>query len=66
MKQVSNKQFSNLSKKQCIEMIANYRRNIKDAERFYKDCLEREINNYKAGIVDVERILLTKYKTVIK
>ena len=66
MKQVSNKQFKNLSKKQCIEMIANYRRSIRDAERFYKDCLERETNNYKAGIVDVEHILLTKYKTVIK
>ena len=47
-------------------MIANYRRSIRDAVRFYKDCLERETNNYKAGIVDVEHILLTKYKTVIK
>ena len=47
-------------------MIANYRRNIRDAERFYKECLERESNNYKTGIADVERILLTKYKTVIK
>ncbi len=47
-------------------MIANYRRNIRDAERFYKECLERETNNYKTGIADVEKILLTKYKTVIK
>ena len=63
---MTNKQFKNLSKKQCIEMIANYRRSIRDAERFYKECLERETNNYKTGIADVERILLTKYKTVIK
>tara|TARA_R100001460_G_scaffold14791_1_gene33027 strand:+ start:851 stop:1000 length:150 start_codon:yes stop_codon:yes gene_type:complete len=43
-------------------MIENYKRSIRDAERFYKDCLVRETNNYRAGIEDVERILLTKYK----
>ena len=63
---MTNKQFKNLSKKQCIEMIANYRRNIRDAERFYKECLDRETTIYKAGIVDGKHILLTKYKTVIK
>ena len=47
-------------------MIANYRRSIRDAERFYKDCLERETNNYWNGIADVEYILWTKYKTKIK
>lgn len=59
---MSSKQLHNLSKKQCFAMIENYKRSIRDAERFYKDCLVRETNNYRAGIEDVERILLTKYK----
>ncbi len=44
-------------------MIAGYQRNIKDAERFFKEELDREISNYKTGIVEIEEILLTKYKT---
>ena len=63
---MSKKQFGNLLKKQCIKTTINYRRSIKEAERFYKDLLDREINNYKDGIKDVEKIVLTRYKTRIK
>tara|TARA_A100001015_G_scaffold253915_1_gene294399 strand:- start:590 stop:790 length:201 start_codon:yes stop_codon:yes gene_type:complete len=63
MKKTNKSNFSSLSKKQCFEMIAGYQRNIKDAERFFKEELDREISNYKTGIVEIEEILLTKYKT---
>ena len=63
MKKINKSNFSSLSKKQCFEMIAGYQRNIRDAERFFKEELDKETNNYKTGIIEIKDILLTKYKT---
>ena len=62
---MTNKQFRNLSKKQCIEMIASYRRNMADAKLFYAQELEKENKNYRDGIQELLIILWTKYKTRI-
>ena len=42
-------------------MIKGYEREIINSERFYKECLEKEIKHYKEGIDNCKRVLLSKY-----
>ena len=51
----------NLTKKQAIEMVINYKRNIREAERFYKDCRDREVRNYIDGINECRDLLRNKF-----
>tara|TARA_R100000781_G_C4009963_1_gene103318 strand:+ start:194 stop:403 length:210 start_codon:yes stop_codon:yes gene_type:complete len=51
----------NLTKKQALEMIKGYQREIKNAERFYKEELELETKNYKEGIRNCKKLLLQKF-----
>ena len=65
MKKTDKSKFSNLSKKQCLEMIEGYRRNMADARMFFAQELEKENKNYKDGIRELQIILWTKYKTKV-
>ena len=58
---MANKPLNNITKKQCLDMIKGYKREIINSERFYKECLEKEIKHYREGIDNCKRVLLSKY-----
>lgn len=58
---MANKPLNNITKKQCLDMIKGYQREIINSARFYKECLEKETKCYREGIDNCKRVLLTKY-----
>tara|TARA_A100001388_G_scaffold224984_1_gene176024 strand:- start:31 stop:243 length:213 start_codon:yes stop_codon:yes gene_type:complete len=62
---MKNKNFEKLSKKQLLDMVSGYKREIKNSERFYREEFKSETKSFIEAIEEIGELLRTKHKTNI-
>ena len=62
---MKNKNFEKLSKKQLLDMVSGYKREIKNSERFYREECKSETKSFIEAIEEIGELLRTKHKTNI-
>tara|TARA_B100000886_G_scaffold253452_1_gene179178 strand:+ start:130 stop:342 length:213 start_codon:yes stop_codon:yes gene_type:complete len=60
-----NKNFEKLSKKQLLDMVDGYKREIKKSERFYREEYKSETKSFIEAIEEIGELLRVKHKTNI-
>ena len=62
---MKNKNFEKLSKKQLLDMVSGYKREIKNSERFYREEFKSETKSFIEAIEEIGELLRIKHKTNI-
>ena len=62
---MKNKNFEKLSKKQLLDMVSGYKREIKNSERFYREECKSETKSFFEAIKEIGELLRIKHKTNI-
>ena len=62
---MKNRNFEKLSKKQLLDMVSGYKREIKNSERFYREEFKSETKSFIEAIEEIGELLRTKHKTNI-
>ena len=62
---MKNNNFTKLSKKQLLDMVDGYKREIKKSERFYREECLSETKTFIKAIEEIGELLRVKHKTNI-
>ena len=62
---MKNNNFTKLSKKQLLDMVDGYKREIKKSERFYREECQSETKSFIEAIEEIGELLRVKHKTNI-
>ena len=62
---MKNNNFTKLSKKQLLDMVEGYKREIKKSERFYREEFKSETKSFIEAIEEIGELLRIKHKTNI-
>ena len=62
---MKNKNFEKLTKKQLLDMVSGYKREIKKSERFYREECKSETKSFFEAIEEIGELLRVKHKTNI-
>ena len=62
---MKNNNFEKLTKKQLLDMVSGYKREIKKSERFYREECKSETKSFIEAIEEIGELLRTKHKTNI-
>jgi len=62
---MKNNNFTKLSKKQLLDMVDGYKREIKKSERFYREEYKSETKSFIEAIEEIGELLRVKHKTNI-
>ena len=62
---MKNRNFEKLSKKQLLDMVSGYKREIKNSDRFYREECKSENITFIEAIEEIGELLRIKHKTNI-
>ena len=62
---MKNNNFEKLTKKQLLDMVSGYKREIKNSERFYREECKSETKTFIEAIEEIGELLRIKHKTNI-